>query len=116
MAGRSRKQIRSRRAQQIKKSLKTHDANKAARQARIRIRYLRNRIRDKRRLLRRVAAMTVEQLLEHKRIAMSAPDIPRERKERLAGMGPETFRQVWMAGLRKTIRTLKEFEPDATDM
>lgn len=96
----------------IRRSLEKHDTNLANRKILIQIRHLKNQVREKRRLLGRVAVMTVEQLLEHKRIAMSAPNIPRERREKLAGMGPETFRKVWMAGLRKSIRDLKELSPD----
>lgn len=115
MTGRSRKQIRSRRAQQIRENVRKHDVNKATREARIQIRYLKNRIREKRKLLRKVAVMTKEELLEHKRTAMSAKNIKPERRARLAGMGPDTFRQVWMAGLRKTIHDLKDIIPDAPD-
>ena len=96
----------------IRRNLEKHDANLAKRKILIQIRHLKNRVRDKRRLLGRVALMTSEQLLEHKRIAMSAPNIPRERRQKLADMGPETFRKVWMAGLRKSIRDLKELSPD----
>ncbi len=99
----------------IRRNLEEHDANLAKRKILIQIRHLKNRVREKRRLLGRVAVMTIEQLLEHKRIAMSAKDIPSERKAKLAGMGPETFRKVWMAGLRKSIRELKELTPDAPD-
>lgn len=90
---------------------KARDLERAREHEHRRVSGIRKKITEKRRTLRRVATMSPADLASHQQIIATGTMKNSEWRNKVASLSPEVFRKIWMAGLRKSIRELRDLIP-----
>ncbi len=76
-----------------------------------RVNGIQKKISEKRHTLKRVAIMSPAELASHQQIILNGNVGTPKWRNKVASFSPEVFRKVWMNGLRKTIRELRDLIP-----